>query len=65
LVPLNLKSPHLTSKNPISGFETAAILAGFRDAVASSNKDLEERVRKLENTISRIISKCCKEAEAE
>ena len=64
LVPLNLRSPYLTSSRPLSGHQTAVILAGYRDAVASSNKDLEERVRKLENTVSRIISKCCPKAKA-
>ncbi len=34
----------------------------FRNSVVSSTDDLEKRVRKLENTVNRIIAKCCPEA---
>lgn len=37
--------------------------ASFRYAVVSSTNELEKRIRKLENTVNRIMAKCCPEAE--
>ncbi len=37
--------------------------ASFRGSVVSSTNDLEKRIRKLENTVNKIIGKCCPEAE--
>lgn len=34
----------------------------FRNSVVSSTDDLEKRVRKLENTVNRILAKCCPKA---
>lgn len=36
--------------------------AVFRNSVVSSTGDLEKRVRKLENTVNRILAKCCPKA---
>ncbi|MBW2617066.1 MAG: hypothetical protein JRD02_12955, partial [Deltaproteobacteria bacterium] len=41
------------------GYASQALL---RNSVVSSTNDLEKRIRKLENTVNRIMAKCCPEA---
>ena len=36
--------------------------AWFRDSVIYSTNDLGERIRKLENTVNRIMAECCPQA---
>ena len=62
LIPFNLRTSRGITNKPLSGIDTALIFASFRDAVASSNNQLEDRIRKLENTVNIIVNKCCPEA---
>lgn len=59
LIPFNLRRSKGITDTPLSGIETALIFASFRDAIASSNNQLEDRIRKLENTVNRIVNNCC------
>ena len=59
LIPFNLRTSKGIYDTPLSGIETALVFASFRDAIASSNNQLEDRIRKLENTVNRIVKNCC------
>ena len=59
LIFFNYKLPFKLTQKPLSSIESAVLLASYRDAIASSNKDLEDRVRKLEKTVDRISIDCC------
>ena len=62
LLPFNLRTTAPVSEKPLSGVDAVALMATFRDATASSNNDLEERIRRLENTVNKIVEKCCPRA---
>ena len=59
LLIFNYKLPFKLTEKPLSSIESATFLASYRDAIVSSNRDLEERVKKLENTVSKIVLECC------
>ena len=59
LVPVNLIRKKSWTTRPFYEFDALTIFASYRDALASSNIDLEKRIRKLENTINKIIRECC------
>ena len=54
LFSFNYKLPFRLTEKPLSSIESATFLASYRDAIASSNRDLEDRVRKLENKLRRM-----------
>ena len=67
LVPFNITGK--MAEKPWAFPENSILLASSRDAMVQASDDtqdqiktLEERIRKLENTVSRIVSKCCEEA---
>lgn len=67
LIPYNITGK--VARKPLTYPEGAIVMASSRDAVVRASRDvndridnLEERVRKLENTVSKITSKCCPEA---
>ena len=68
LIPYNLIGK--VAQKPWAYPEGAIVMAFSRDAVVKASSDtkeqiktFEKRIRKLENTVAKIVSKCCKEAE--
>jgi len=62
LKPFDLLFPKGITEKPLQGTQIMTVFASYRDVIASSNNDLESRVRKLENTVNRIINQCCLQA---
>lgn len=60
LIPLDIPAGLIYSVDP--SLLRYASQAWLRNSVVSSTNDLEKRIRKLENTVNRIMAKCCPEA---
>ena len=56
LTPYDFRDPHWGYPPEAKNYLRKAV---FRDAVVTSTNDLEERIRKLENSVRKILAQCC------